>query len=72
MNTLSDKAGENGTWLGGGGRLLCMQFQERQYILVIIESSFHVCLSAMVYVKHHNFKINKIHNSHFVSPLVLE
>ena len=36
----------------------------------LIVSSFHVCLSEMVYVKHHHIKINKIHNRRFVRLLV--
>ena len=40
VNTLSEKAGENIIWLGGGVRFLDMQLQERQYILVIIVNSY--------------------------------
>ena len=79
MNALSDKAGESDIRLGGGVRFLHMQFQECQYIHVIIVNSYqfmlvlfylHVCLSAIVYVKEHHFKMNKIHTRRCVSPVV--
>ena len=79
VNALSDKAVEVGIQLGGGVRFLDMQLQKHQYILVIIVNNYqfmqvlfylHVCLSAMVYVKDHHFKMNKIHNRCCVMPLV--
>ena len=57
----------NGTRLEGGGQLLDMELQECQYILVIFVSYLHICLSAMVYVKHH-FKMKKIHNTFCKAP----
>ena len=79
VNALSDKAGESDIRLGGGIRFLDMQFQECQYIHVIIVNSYqfmqvlfylHVCLSAIVYVKEHRFKMHKIHTRRCVSPVV--